>query len=132
MARRKSLMAAILIAILLQFAVPAVANAKPAAAGRQSATCNAAIDIWWTPNVGPAVAAWAKRIVWREAGNQPWAANRRSSARGCFQLLQSLHARRYNKFRGWGCSPAKWNNADCNSLAALDLYRQAGKSPWRL
>jgi hypothetical protein len=99
-----------------------------AAAGGQSPTCNAAIDVWWPAQHR----AWAKSIVWREARNLPHAANKRSSARGCFQLLQSLHAGRYNKFRGWGCHPGKWANADCNALAALDLFKQAGKTPWRV
>jgi len=117
---------------LLMVAVPVGGAVLPAgtagAQGGQSPTCNAAIDVWWPAQHR----AWAKSIVWREARNLPAAANRRSSARGCFQLLQSLHAGRYNKFRGWGCSPAKWSNADCNALAALDLFKQAGKTPWRV
>lgn len=122
------------IALLVVFGVLAATNtvtASPAAA-QTSRDCNAAIDTWWTPNVGPAVAAWAKKIVWREARNIPSSASRISSAKGCFQLLQSLHAHRYNKFRAWGCSPAKWSNADCNALAALDLYRTrgVGKRAW--
>jgi hypothetical protein len=117
---------------LLMVAVPVGSAVLPAgtagATGGQSPTCNAAIDVWWPAQHR----AWAKSIVWREARNLPHAANRRSSARGCFQLLMSLHAHRYNKFRALGCHPGKWNNADCNALAALDLFntRGVGKRAW--
>jgi hypothetical protein len=115
--------------VIFAASIVAVAPAQPAAAtGGQSPTCNAAIDVWWPAQHR----AWAKTIVWREARNIPSSANKRSSARGCFQLLQSLHAGRYNKFRALGCNPAKWHNADCNALAALDLFRQAGRTPWRV
>jgi hypothetical protein len=118
--------------VLVLLVAPAGLATAPAGAtpgtGGQSPTCNAAIDVWWPAQHR----AWAKSIVWREARNLPHAATRRSSARGCFQLLQSLHAHRYNKFRGWGCHPGKWNNADCNALAALDLFntRGVGKRAW--
>jgi len=118
--------------VILAASIFAVFPASPAAAkvtqGGQSPTCNAAIDVWWPAQHR----AWAKTIVWREARNLPHAANKRSSARGCFQLLHSLHAGRYNKFRALGCNPSKWHNADCNALAALDLFRQAGRTPWRV
>ena len=114
---------------LLMVAVPVGGAVLPAgtAGAATSPTCNAAIDVWWPVQHR----AWAKSIVWREAGNQPAAANRRSSARGCWQLLMSLHAHRYNKV-GFGCHPGKWANADCNTLAALHLFKQAGKTPWRV
>ena len=71
----------------------------------------------------------ARKIIWRESRNNPAAANSRSSARGCFQLLQSLHSHRYTAV---GCSPSQWSNAVCNVKAADHLYRQAGWSPWAL
>lgn len=43
----------------------------------------------------------------------------------------SLHSHRFNKV-GFGCNPSKWANADCNTLAALHLFKQAGKTPWRV
>lgn len=108
------------------------AGAAPVARTQTSRDCNAAIDVWWTPNVGPAVAQWAKAVVWREARNIPTSANRKSTARGCFQLLMSLHAHRFDKFRHLGCNRAKWGNPDCNALAALDLFRTrgVGKRAW--
>jgi hypothetical protein len=118
------------LVVLLMVAVPVGGAVLPAgtagAQGGQSPTCNAAIDVWWPAQHR----AWAKQIVWREARNLPHAANRRSSARGCFQLLMSLHAHRYNRYAGLGCHPGKWANADCNALAALNLFQQAGKRPW--
>ena len=115
---------------LLRVAVPVGGAVLPAgtAGAATSPDCYSAINVWWPAQHR----AWARMVVTREAANRPAAANARSSARGCFQLLQSLHAGRYNKFRGWGCSPAKWSNADCNALAALDLFKQAGKTPWRV
>ena len=73
--------------------------------------------------------AWARSIVWRESRNTPTAANPVSSARGCWQLLMSLHAKR---FYAVGCTPAQWSNPDCNSKVAYSLYKIAGTSPWRL
>lgn len=93
---------------------------------RVSRDCYSAIDVWWPASSR----AWAKKIVFREARNLPHAANRRSTARGCFQLLMSLHAHRYNKFRAFGCHPGKWANADCNTLAALSLFQTNGTRPW--
>ena len=114
---------------LLMVAVPVGGAVLPAgtAGAATSPDCYSAIDVWWPAQHR----AWAKQIVWREAGNRPASANARSSARGCWQLLMSLHAHRYNKV-GFGCSPAKWANADCNTLAALHLFKQAGKTPWRV
>jgi hypothetical protein len=124
----------ILITTIVVFGVLAATNTSTvsAAPAQTSRDCYSAIDTWWTPNVGPAVAQWAKKIVFREARNLPWAASKISTAKGCFQLIHSLHAGRYNKFRGWGCSPAKWANPDCNALAALDLFRTkgVGKRAW--
>ena len=86
-----------------------------------SADCYEAIDKHWPKESQ----AWADRIMWRESRNNPQAANRTSSARGCMQLLQSYHAHRYEP----GCW---WGNPDCNIKAAVDLYEEQGTSPWRL
>jgi len=114
---------------LLMVAVPVGSAVLPAgtASAATSPTCNAAIDVWWPTQHR----AWARMVVTREAANRPASANARSSARGCWQLLMSLHAHRFKKV-GFGCSPAKWANADCNTLAALHLFKQAGKTPWRV
>jgi len=92
---------------------------------RPSATCYEAIDRHWPA----ATAEWFKGVVWRESRNIPTAANSSSSARGCAQLLMSLHSHRYTAV---GCSPTQWANPDCNIRAALHLYREAGASPWAL
>lgn len=89
-----------------------------------STDCYAAIDRHWPASSR----SWARSIVWRESRNQPTAQNRSSSAAGCFQLMR-LHAARFQKLGyGW----ADRYNADANTLVALDLYREAGTSPWRL
>ena len=60
----------------------------------------------------------------RAGGGEP-----RSTARGCWQLLLSLHSGRFSKL---GYSPSQWADPDVNTLVALDLYREAGTSPWSL
>ena len=100
-----------------------IAQIQAAQAASTSSDCYQAIDKHW-----PGDKARARSIVWRESRNQPAAANSRSSARGCFQML-SMHNHRYTAV---GCSPAQWSNADCNVRAAAHLYRQAGWSPWNL
>ena len=92
-------------------------------AEQRSHDCYTAIDRHW-----PGDKNRARQIVWRESRNQPSAANPRSSARGCFQML-AMHNHRYSAV---GCSPAAWSNSDCNVKAAAHLYRQAGWSPWNL
>ena len=87
----------------------------------ESADCYQAIDRHWPASSR----SWARGIVARESGGDPRAQNPRSSAAGRFQLL-ALHAHRV---------PGGWANrydADANTLAALDLYREAGTSPWSL
>lgn len=87
----------------------------------ESVDCYAALDRHWPASSRQ----WARGIVARESGGDPRAQNPRSSAAGCFQLL-SMHAHRV---------PGGWGNrydADANTLAALDLYREAGTSPWSL
>jgi hypothetical protein len=120
----KILWSAALFTIMVGISVLAVANTAHGAVN-YSGPCHAAVDQYW-----PAASnQWAHRIVSRESNGIPTAANKRSSARGCFQLLTRIHARR---FTAVGCSPAMWADARCNTLAALNLYQQAGKSPWRL
>jgi hypothetical protein len=117
---RRAIVAAFLIA-----APAGLATAPAGAAGAWSGPCHAAVDAYWPASSQ----AWAHRIVQRESRGIPTAANRRSSARGCWQMLVRLHGRR---FTAVGCSPAMWSDARCNTLAALNLYQQAGRSPWRL
>jgi hypothetical protein len=125
MARPKHLAGAILIAIALQFAVPAVANAEPVRRQAYGGACHAAVDAYWPAQHR----AWAHAIVHRESRGIPTAANRRSSARGCFQMLLRYSAPYY---RAVGCNNYMWSNATCNVRAALVMFQRAGKRPWRL
>lgn len=77
----------------------------------------------------PSTWSWATGIINRESGGNPAAANPSSTARGCFQLLSSLHAGRYAAV---GCHVSQWASAHCNVRAAHQLYLAAGTSPWRL
>lgn len=70
-----------------------------------------------------------KKIVRRESGNNPSAANKSSSASSCAQLLFSLHGWRYEAV---GCSKTQRYDADCNIKAADHLYREQGWRPWKL
>ena len=89
-----------------------------------SSDCYQAIDRHW-----PAASrAWARSIVARESGGDPRAQNPSSSAAGCFQTL-ARHSGRYVKL---GYSWADRYDPDVNTLVALDLYREAGTSPWSL
>ena len=91
----------------------------------RSGDCYQALDRHW-----PAASrSWARSIVARESGGDPRAQNPRSSAAGCLQLL-ALHSGRFNKL-GYSWERDRYN-ADVNVLVALDLYREAGTSPWRL
>lgn len=90
-----------------------------------SSDCYEAIDRHWPASSRE----WARGIVWRESKNQPGAANPRSSARGCWQLLLGTHSGRFTKL---GYSPSQWSDPDVNTLVALDLYRAAGTSPWAM
>ena len=91
----------------------------------ESVDCYSALDRHWPASSR----SWARGIIWRESRNQPAAANPSSTARGCGQLLLSLHGWR---FTAVGCSPAQWADPDCNVRAMLHLYREAGTSPWSL
>ena len=125
MARPKYLVTAILIAISLQFLVPAVANAEPARRTGWSGPCHAAVDTYWPVQHRQ----WAHFVVHRESRGTPTAANRRSSARGCFQMLLRYSAPFY---KAVGCNNYMWANATCNVRAALVMFQKAGKSPWRV
>lgn len=85
--------------------------------------CYTAVDRFWPAEHR----AWFRGVVWRESRNDPTAANPSSTARGCAQLLMSLHSWR---FTAVGCSPSAWADASCNVRAALHLFREAGRSPW--
>jgi hypothetical protein len=73
-------------------------------------------------------AAWAVGIAWRESRCQANAANRRSQARGIFQMMVPLHAR---QFAAVGCSWRQWANPSCNIAAAAHLFHEQGARPWR-
>jgi hypothetical protein len=90
-----------------------------------SGPCHAAVDAYWPAQHR----AWAHTIVTRESRGFPAAANKRSSARGCFQMLL-----RYSTpfYRAVGCSNSQWSNATCNVRAAYVMFQRAGKRPWRL
>ena len=90
-----------------------------------SGDCYEALDRHWPASSRE----WMRSIVWRESRNQPSAANPSSSARGCAQLIPSVHSGRFRKL---GFSPSQWADPDVNIKVALDLYREAGTSPWRL
>jgi hypothetical protein len=98
---------------------------------QQSTSCYGAIRQVWPAHLW----SWADGIVKRESGGQPSAANSQSSARGCWQLLSSLHADKYARA---GCHVSQWADALCNTRAAWALYNTptksgiAGTSPWNL
>jgi len=69
----------------------------------------------------------ARQVIMRESGNNPSAANRSSSARGCWQTMMSIHGPKYYQV---GCTPDDWDNPVCNTKVADILYRSSGWSPW--
>lgn len=85
--------------------------------------CHEAVDNVWPEGSR----AWAHRIVERESRGRPTAQNRRSSAAGCFQLLR-LHSGRFSRV---GYTWGDRYDATANALAALDLYTEQGRRPWR-
>jgi hypothetical protein len=116
----------LLVVIAASVLVPTEAGATPQRRTETvSRDCYAAADVWWPASSR----AWVKSVIKRESGGRAYARNPRSTARGCLQLLHSLHAHRYNKV-GFGCNASKWSNPDCGILAGLHLFRQAGKRPW--
>jgi hypothetical protein len=121
---RRALVVLLMVAVPVGGAVlPAgTAGAAPAHAG-SSGPCHAAVDAYWPAAWQP----WAHRIVHRESRGIPTAANRRSSARGCFQMLL-----RYSSpfYKAVGCSNAMWSSASCNVRAALVMRTRHGVRPW--
>jgi len=65
----------------------------------------------------------ASAVITRESGGNASAKNSRSSASGCFQLLASLHRHRLPP-------GGSFFNAHDNTVGALNLWQQAGWSPW--
>lgn len=115
------IIASLILAVLLPVTATEVA-AAPTHAG-YSGACHSAIDVYWPRNWQP----WAHRIVQRESRGVPSAANRSSSARGCFQMLL-----RYSSpfYKAVGCSNYNWANARCNVRAALVMRQRHGTRPW--
>ncbi|MGI9577184.1 MAG: transglycosylase SLT domain-containing protein, partial [Microthrixaceae bacterium] len=64
----------------------------------------------------------ARYVIWRESRNDPSAQNPRSTAAGCFQLIER-HAWRFDEV---GCSWSRRYEPVCNTLAADHLFREAG------
>ena len=123
------LVAAAMVAAATVFPVTAVdaAPAKPAAPVQRSYTgpCHDAVRTYWPAQWRP----WAHQIVHRESRGLPAAANRTSSARGCFQMLLRYSAPFY---KAVGCSNAMWSNATCNVRAALVMRTRHGVRPWAM
>lgn len=106
----------------------AVVNHIRSTQARQASTssrdCYEAVDKYWPESSR----SWIKTIIRRESNNTPTAQNSSSSAAGCLQILR-IHAPRFTKL---GYSWSDRYNPDVNILVGLDLYREAGASPWRL
>lgn len=88
-----------------------------------SKTCREAADRYWPSSSR----GWFDRVLHRESRGDHEAANKTSTARGCMQLLQSIHSWRYREV---GCEPEDWRKPGCNVLAALHLYQEQGARPW--
>lgn len=86
-------------------------------------TCREAADRYWPKSSR----GWVDKTLHAESRGDHRAANKASTARGCMQLLQSLHSWRYREV---GCDPSDWNRPGCNVLAALHLYNEQGPRPW--
>ena len=103
----------------------ASAHTKLTAARSYTGPCHDAVRAYWPA----AWQGWAHAIVHRESRGLPSAANARSSARGCFQMLLRYSAPFY---RAVGCSNYQWNNATCNVRAALVMRTRHGVWPWKM
>lgn len=121
---KKLIQAAIVAAVVTTGTVIPVA-AVEAAPASYAGGCHWAVDMYWPAQHR----AWAHQIVQRESRGIPTAANRRSSARGCFQMLLRYSAPFYQAV---GCTNAQWSNPVCNVRAAYVMFQRAGKSPWRV
>jgi hypothetical protein len=84
-------------------------------------------DCYSALNYFPGDQATARRVIWRESRNTPTAQNSSSSAKGCWQIMQSIHA---SKYYAVGCTPSDWSDPVCNTKVAALLYQQVGWSPW--
>lgn len=127
MSRPKFLLVAAAI-VAATTVIPATAvSAAPARSvhAGYSGPCHAAVDAYWPA----AWQSWAHYVVARESRGLPSAANARSSARGCFQMLLRYSAPFY---RAVGCSNAMWSNPVCNVRAALVMRQRHGTRPWAM
>ncbi len=70
------------------------------------------------------------RIMWRESGGNPRAANYRDSNGGSYGLLQLNGAHRWSGETLAGFQQRMWNPAS-HLAAAKRLYNGSGFSPWR-
>lgn len=130
MSRPKFLLVAAAIvaaSTVLPATIAGATSAKPTAPAARtwSGPCHAAIDTYWPAQWRN----WAHAVAHRESRGVPTAANPRSSARGCFQMLLRYSAPFY---RAVGCSNAQWSNPTCNVRAALVMRSRHGTSPWRV
>lgn len=130
MSRPKFLLVAAAIVAATSVIPAAAASAAPAprtapAHAGYSGPCHAAVDTYWPAGWR----SWAHMVVNRESRGLPYAANARSSARGCFQMLLRYSAPFY---RAVGCSNAQWSNATCNVRAALVMRTKHGTWPWKM
>jgi len=113
--------------LLVPANVASATTSAPARPVQRSYTgpCHDAVRAYWPA----AWQSWAHAIVFRESRGLPSAANPRSSARGCFQMLLRYSAPFY---RAVGCNNYQWNNATCNVRAALVMRQRHGTRPWAM
>lgn len=74
--------------------------------------------------------ACAVRIMWRESGGNPRAANYRDANGGSYGLLQLNGAHRWRGESLAAFQRRMWN-VSSHLAAAVRLYRGSGFSPWR-
>lgn len=124
----KHLVAAFMVATvctgLFQASVAATPAApQPVTQRAYTGPCHDAVRAYWPAAWRP----WAHAVVHRESRGIPTAANRRSSARGCFQMLL-----RYSNpfYKAVGCTNYNWSSATCNVRAALVMRQRHGTRPW--
>jgi hypothetical protein len=93
------------------------ANSKMGA-GMENTPCGQAVMQIWPKELWP----WAFAVIQRESGGDPNAKNKNSSATGCFQMMMSIHAHRFNGKPG--------TDPIANAAAALELFKEQGAKPW--
>lgn len=119
-------------AAVIVVAAPAVGAREAAATSTAvawSGPCHAAVDAIWQRD-----RSWAHAVVQRESRGLPQVRNPRALGRGgrlgrasgCFQLVPG-YAGPY--LRRAGCAAVL--DARCNVAAAWELYKTAGRRPWR-